>query len=353
MRAALALGRRHLGETWPNPAVGCVIVAADGHVVGRGATAPGGRPHAETEALAQAGDRARGGTAYVTLEPCSHIGVTAPCADALIDAGISRVVASVGDPDPRVDGRGLARLRAAGLTVETGLLAREAASLVAGFVARLEQGRPLVTLKLAATLDGRVATASGESRWITGEPARRQAHRLRAEHDAILVGIGTALADDPDLTCRLDGARTRPLVRIVLDRQLRLPLDSRMVRSARHDPVWVLHDPGANPDRGAALVATGVSLIAAATLPDALSALGRAGLTRILVEGGPTVAASFLQAGLVDQLAWFAAPALIGADGLSAIGPLGIATLADATRFRPLHTQPAGHDMFAVYARSP
>jgi diaminohydroxyphosphoribosylaminopyrimidine deaminase/5-amino-6-(5-phosphoribosylamino)uracil reductase len=356
MRAALALARRHLGETWPNPSVGCVIVGANGRVVGRGATAPGGRPHAETGALAMASAQASGATAYVTLEPCSHHGVTSPCADALIEAGIARVVAGIGDPDPRVSGRGLTRLRDAGLTVETGCLAAEVADLTAGFISRIERHRPLVTLKLATTLDGRIATATGESRWITGESARRATHRLRAEHDAILVGIGTALADDPDLTCRLAGSRRRPLVRIVLDRTLRLPPRSRLAATAQEDPVWVVHAPEASSERAQALRDLGVRLITTPAEPDrasaAVAALAAAGLTRILVEGGAQIAATFLQADVVDRLAWFTAPALIGADGLAAIAPLALASLADAKRFTPLHTRPAGHDMFALFARS-
>src|SRR5579862_7078692 len=213
MRGALSLARRGLGNTWPNPAVGCVLVR-EGRVVGRGWTQPGGRPHAETEALARAGRAARGATAYVTLEPCCHHGRTPPCADALIAAGLSRVVAAIEDPDPRVAGGGLARLRAAGLDVESGLCAAEAAEINAGFLSRLRLGRPLVTLKLATSLDGRIATASGESRWITGGPARERAHLLRATHDAILVGTDTVIADNPELTCRLPGLAGHSPVRV-------------------------------------------------------------------------------------------------------------------------------------------
>src|SRR5580700_3393612 len=239
MRAALALARRGLGSTWPNPAVGCVIVN-DGRVVGRGWTQKGGRPHAETEALQRAGVAAKGATAYVSLEPCSHHGKTPPCAEALIVARIARVVAAVEDPDPRVSGAGIARLRDAGVKVETGLCADEAAELNAGFFCRVKHGRPLVTLKLATSLDGRIATPSGESRWITGEAARERAHLLRATHDAVLVGTGTALADDPLLTCRLPGLADRSPVRIVLDRNLRLPATLRLFTEARETPSWVV-----------------------------------------------------------------------------------------------------------------
>lgn len=353
MRAALGLAARHLGQTWPNPAVGCVVVDPDGRVAGRGATATGGRPHAETAALAQAGARARGGTAYVTLEPCSHHGVTPPCVDALIASGLRRVVASVGDPDPRVDGRGFARLAQAGLTVETGLRAEEGRALLAGFATRVTRARPLVTLKLATTLDGRIATASGESRWITGPPARREGHRLRATHDAILVGIGTALADDPSLDCRLDGARTRPLVRIVLDRALRLPTASVLARTARTTPVWLLHAGHADPARRTALEALGVRClpIPGPDAADALRVLGAEGLTRLLVEGGARIAAALLDADLVDRIAWFTAPFAIGADGLAAIAPGIGGPLESLVRFDRLHTRPLRADILQTLRR--
>ncbi len=244
MRTALALARRGLGAVWPNPAVGCVLVNG-GRVIGRGWTQPGGRPHAETEALRRAGEAARGAIAYVSLEPCCHWGRTPPCADALIAAGVRRVVVALEDPDPRVAGAGIGRLRAAGLAVDTGLGAAEAAEINAGFLARLAFGRPLVTLKLATSLDGRIATGSGESRWITGPPARARAHSLRAEHDAIMVGTGTVLADDPQLTCRLPGLGHRSPVRVVLDRHLRIPPAAQVIADARRTPTWVLTLPSA------------------------------------------------------------------------------------------------------------
>ncbi|MBX6375722.1 MAG: bifunctional diaminohydroxyphosphoribosylaminopyrimidine deaminase/5-amino-6-(5-phosphoribosylamino)uracil reductase RibD, partial [Acetobacteraceae bacterium] len=244
MRAALALARRGLGNAWPNPAVGCVLVR-DGRVVGRGWTQPGGRPHAETEALRRAGpEGARGATAYVTLEPCSHHGRTPPCCDALIAAGVARVVVALQDPDSRVNGRGIARLRAAGIAVETGLCEAEARAINAGFIRRIHLGLPLVTLKLATTLDGRIATATGESRWITGPEARREAHALRARHDAVLVGSGTVLADDPDLTCRLPGMAKTPVLRVVADSRLRTPPAARLVATARQVPTWIVTRPG-------------------------------------------------------------------------------------------------------------
>jgi diaminohydroxyphosphoribosylaminopyrimidine deaminase / 5-amino-6-(5-phosphoribosylamino)uracil reductase len=349
MRAALALARRGLGNVWPNPAVGCVIVRPDGRVVGRGWTAPGGRPHAETQALAEAGERARGAVAYVTLEPCSHHGRTPPCADALVRAGIARCVVAMGDPDARVDGRGVARLRGAGIAVEVGLLSEAAEALQAGFLARVRVGRPMVTVKLATTLDGRIATASGESKWITGPEARRLAHAMRGRHDAVMAGIGTVLADDPALTCRLPRFKPVPDVRVVVDTTLRLPPASTLARTAREAPVWALHGPEAPAERRRALAEAGVVLMEVAAgqggldLAAALRALGGAGLTRVLVEGGAGLAGGLLRAGLADRLAWFHAPAVLGADALPATQPLG-ATLAGMPRFERVRAGAAGID---------
>jgi len=355
MRAALALAQRNLGATWPNPSVGCVIVK-DGRVLGRGATQPGGRPHAETEALARAGEAARGATAYVSLEPCSHYGKTAPCAEALIAAGVSRVVVAVEDPDPRVSGNGMARLRAAGIAVEIGLCADEAAEVNAGFFCRVTKGRPLVTLKLAASLDGRIATATGQSRWITGPAARERAHLLRATHDAVLVGTGTALADDPQLTCRLPGLEHRSPVRIALDRMLRLPHTLRLFTEARATPSWLVASAAADPAQRDVLEKLGVTVIAIA--PDAaggldlaavLRMLGDRGLTRLLVEGGGGLAASLLRAGLVDRLVWLHAPLLIGGDGVPAVAALGLDALDRAPRFERLSAETVGDDLLEIY----
>lgn len=358
MRAALLLARRGLGNVWPNPAVGCVLVK-DGRVVGRGWTQPGGRPHAETEALAQAGAAARGATAYVSLEPCSHHGKTPPCAEALIAAGVARVVAALEDPDPRVSGRGLAMLRAAGISVECGLCADEAAELNAGFLSRIRLHRPLVTLKLATTLDGRIATRLGESRWITGPEARAFAHRLRAESDAILVGSGTALADNPDLTCRLPGLEERSPVRIVADGRLRLPLTGRLVASANETPTWVLTLEGAEEIRRQALIDVGVEVIDLPEGPDhsldmasALDALGDSGITRLLVEGGSRLAAGLLRARLVDRLVWLRAPSVMGGDGLPAAQGFGVQTLAEIARFQRISSAPIGQDVVEFYKKS-
>ena len=355
MRAALALACRGLGTVWPNPAVGCVIVA-DGRVVGRGWTQPGGRPHAETEALARAGAGARGATAYVSLEPCAHWGKTPPCADALIAAGIGRVVAALEDPDPRVAGRGLRRLAEAGIAVESGLFAEEAAEINAGFLSRVRRGRPLVTLKLATALDGPIATSGGESRWITGPAARERAHLLRASHDAIMVGSGTVLADDPELTCRLPGLGGRSPVRVVLDARLRIAPGAQVIAGARRVSTWLLTAPNADPMRRARLVDSGVTVIDAPPDPAggldlaaALQALGERGLTRLLVEGGAHLAASLLRARLVDRLSWFHAPLLIGGDGVPALAALGIDRLADMPSFERVSTEAAGADVLTTF----
>ncbi len=355
MRAALALARRGLGNVWPNPAVGCVVVR-DGRVIGRGWTQPGGRPHAEAEALARAGGAARGATAYVTLEPCGHWGRTPPCADALIEAGLARVVVAIEDPDPRVAGGGLQRLRAAGIAVETGLCAEDAADINAGFLTRLRLGRPLVTLKLATSLDGRIATASGESRWITGEPARERAHLLRAIHDAILVGTDTVVADDPQLTCRLPGLARRSPVRVVLDRQLRVPPGARVFAEARQTATWVVTLAAAHEARQEALREAGVVVIAAAPDPagridvgSALARLGERGLTRLLVEGGGRLAAALLRAALVDRLVWFHAPVLLGGDGIPAVGELGQGPLSEMPGFERLASETVGPDVMTTF----
>jgi diaminohydroxyphosphoribosylaminopyrimidine deaminase/5-amino-6-(5-phosphoribosylamino)uracil reductase len=356
MRSALSLARRGLGNTWPNPSVGCVIVK-EGRVVARAVTAPGGRPHAEPAALDAAGPAAEGGTAYVTLEPCCHWGRTPPCTDALIAAKVARVVIATRDPDPRVDGAGIARLRAAGITVDEGVLRVEAEEVVAGFRLRVRQGRPLVTLKLASTLDGRIATRTGESRWITGEAARRAAHALRGQHDAVMVGVGTVLVDDPELTCRLPGYRPGPVVRIVADSHLRTPLTATLAATARQAPTWMLIRQGTNRDRRHAFTDIGARVIevpgaaAGLDMAAALRALGDAGLNRVLVEGGAQLAASLVRANLVDRLAWFHAPAVMGGDAWPAVQAFGIEHLGAMPRFARVGGIVLGDDMMSEFAR--
>ncbi|MBF0168366.1 MAG: bifunctional diaminohydroxyphosphoribosylaminopyrimidine deaminase/5-amino-6-(5-phosphoribosylamino)uracil reductase RibD [Alphaproteobacteria bacterium] len=357
MRAALGLARRALGRVWPNPAVGCVLVK-DKRVVGRGWTQPGGRPHAETEALAFAGAEAEGATAYVTLEPCSHHGKTPPCALALIEAGIRRVVVALEDPDPRVSGRGLDLLEKAGIKVDVGLLEDEAGTLNAGFFSRVQKHRPLVTLKLATTLDGRIATHGGESRWITGSQARQAAHLLRASHDAVMVGAGTALADDPLLTCRLPGLEQASPVRIVMDGRLRTPLTSALVKSARSHPFWLITlEQGPKP-RHKVFEEAGVRLIdvppdegGSPDLKAAFRKLGDAGLTRVLVEGGAHLAAALLRTDLVDRLVWFHAPGIMGSDGIAALAAFGVDRLDAMPRFKRLGVRALGDDIEEVYER--
>jgi diaminohydroxyphosphoribosylaminopyrimidine deaminase/5-amino-6-(5-phosphoribosylamino)uracil reductase len=358
MRVALALARRSLGRTWPNPAVGCVIVR-DGVVLGRGRTRDGGRPHAEADAIAQAaGLSLQGATVYVTLEPCSHYGHTPPCADALVAAGIAKVFSALEDPDARVSGAGHARLRAAGIEVEVGEGAREAAEINAGFLLRVREGRPLFHLKLATSLDGRIATSSGESRWITGDAARADGHRLRAAHDAILIGIGTALVDDPELTCRLAGLEARSPLRLVLDSKARLPANSKLAASARKLPLWLICTPAAPAEARDALAACGVKVIEVASdgagrvdVAAAARSLGAQGLTRVLVEGGGGVSGSFLRAGLVDRVSCYRAGVVLGGDGRSAVAALSEGRLDFAPRFDLQSQRRVGPDTLETWLR--
>ena len=355
MALALSLGRRGQGRVWPNPAVGCVIVR-EGRIIGRGWTQDGGRPHAETVALAQAGAGAQGATAYVTLEPCAHHGQTPPCAEALIDAGIARVVVAVADSDARVDGKGLAMLRDAGIDVALGEGASQAQRDHAGFFARTELGRPFLTLKLANSFDGRIATGTGESQWITGPEARRVVHGMRSRHDAVMVGGGTARKDDPSLTVRDLGIAHQP-ARVVVSRRLDLPLMGQLARTASDVPLILCH--GADAD--AMLVQTwrdlGATLLPCAVkgaqldARDVMQQLGAHGLTRVFCEGGGALAASLLEADLVDDLVGFTAGMVIGAEGLPGIGALGLAKLSQAPRFALDRVEPVGKDVLHVWSR--
>lgn len=349
MRRALRLAAR--GYTYPNPMVGCVLVR-DGEVVGEGWHPAAGQPHAEVFALRQAGERARGATAYVSLEPCAHFGRTPPCADALIAAGVGRVVAAVVDPDPRVAGKGLARLRAAGIPAEAGVLEDEARRLNEAFFHYHATGGPLVILKAATTLDGKIATRTGDSKWITGPRARAWVHRLRARVGAVLCGVGTVLADDPLLTARFRGAPRQPL-RIVLDPRLRTPPQSNLARTARESPVLVVTTDAADPVRAKTLHDCGLEVLRLPAetnnqlpLGLLLAELGRRGIQSVLVEGGGTTYAAILEGRLAHRLHWFVAPKLVGGrDAPTAVEGLGVARMADAVALREITIRRLGPDL--------
>ncbi|WP_050627392.1 bifunctional diaminohydroxyphosphoribosylaminopyrimidine deaminase/5-amino-6-(5-phosphoribosylamino)uracil reductase RibD [Bradyrhizobium viridifuturi] len=358
MQLALALGRRGLGRTWPNPAVGAVIVK-DGVIVGRGWTQPGGRPHAEVEALRRAGDAARGATLYVTLEPCSHFGRSPPCADAVVAAGLARVVSAIEDPNPEVGGKGHAKLRAAGIAVDVGLCAAEAARDHAGHFRRITDKRPHVILKLAVSADDKIAAHGHKPVAISGEAARTRVHLLRAQCDAILVGIGTVRADDPLLTCRLPGMAARSPVRVVLDRALRISGDSRLVHSARETPLWVMTSDLAEAPAAVKLGAAGAQVIRVAAgapagldLPAVLHALAEKGITRLLVEGGSRVANSFVAAGLADEIWLLRGPDAIGADGVPALDALPLDAITQSPAFRLRASEALGKDSLNIYERA-
>ena len=335
MRLALSLARRGLGNVWPNPAVGCVIVSR-GQIVGRGWTMPGGRPHAEVVALKQAGSLARGGEAYVTLEPCCHEGKTGPCAEALASAGIRKVYISTLDPDPRVNGNGELFLKKNKISTSLGLLEKEAIRLNLGFFLKNSKGRPLITLKTASTLDGKIALGNGSSKWITNESARGFSHLFRHIHDAVAVGSGTVLADNPELTCRLPGIINRQKPRIILDRRLRTPENSKLANSAGETPVWVVTSDTHEEYKFKKLEEKGVKIILLplrgepkADLTEVLKHLGKIGLTRVLFEPGSQLGAAFLTAGLVDQLVVFRSSSIAGNDGIGMIGDLSLSEIVN------------------------
>jgi diaminohydroxyphosphoribosylaminopyrimidine deaminase/5-amino-6-(5-phosphoribosylamino)uracil reductase len=359
MALALALGRRGLGRTWPNPAVGAVVVK-DGIILGRGWTQPGGRPHAEPEALRRAGEEARGATLYVTLEPCSHFGKSPPCADAIIAVGIARVVSAIEDPNPEVAGQGHARLRAAGITVDIGLDASEAARDHAGHFRRVRNQRPHVILKLAVSSDDKIAAAGHKPVAISGEAARARVHLLRAQCDAVLVGIGTVMADDPLLTVRLPGMEARSPVRAVLDPRLRIPGTSRLVHSARETPLWVMASELAEAPAAMKLGAAGAQVIRLApakTSPwlDSLAvlhALAEKGITRLLVEGGARVASSFVAAGLVDEVWLLRGPDPIGTDGIAALDALPLSAITQSPALKVRASESLQNDTLTIYERA-
>jgi diaminohydroxyphosphoribosylaminopyrimidine deaminase/5-amino-6-(5-phosphoribosylamino)uracil reductase len=360
MALALALGRRGLGQAWPNPAVGAILVrqdAGDPLIVGRGWTQAGGRPHAETEALSRAGRAARGATLYVSLEPCSHHGKTPPCADAIIAAGVARVVSPLDDPNPKVAGQGHARMRACGIAVDVGIGRADAQRAHAGHIRRMRDGRPHVTLKLAVSADDKAGLAGRRPAAITGEAARDRVHLMRAESDAVLIGIGTALADDPLLTCRLPGMERRSPVRIVLDSRLRLPADGRLARSARDVPVWVITSASASAAGERRLAEQGVVILrmeggAAIDLSAALKLVAARGITRLMAEAGPILAASLINADLVDELALFRSQAILGADGIDALEGLSLGALVRSPRLRSTRVELLGPDSVELFERA-
>jgi diaminohydroxyphosphoribosylaminopyrimidine deaminase/5-amino-6-(5-phosphoribosylamino)uracil reductase len=358
MQLALALGRRGQGTTWPNPAVGALVVK-DGVILGRGWTQPGGRPHAEPQALQRASEAAKGATLYVTLEPCSHHGKSPPCADAVIAAGIARVVSAIEDPNPQVAGQGHARLREAGIKVDVGLCRDEAARAHAGHFLRVREQRPYVTLKLAVSADGKIAAAGRKPVQITGEAASARVHLLRAQNDAILIGIGTAKADDPLLTCRLPGMEHRSPVRVVLDRALRLPGDSRLVHSARATPLWIIASETSEAAAAMKLGAAGAHVFHLPTddhtpgldLRAVLHKLSEQGITRLLVEGGAKVASSFVKAGLVDEFWLMQGSKVIGGEGLPALEGQQLDAVTISPGWRADETEVLGNDRLTVYRR--
>jgi diaminohydroxyphosphoribosylaminopyrimidine deaminase/5-amino-6-(5-phosphoribosylamino)uracil reductase len=358
MAQALVLARRGLGLTWPNPSVGSIVVAPSGEILGRGWTAPGGRPHAEAIALEHAGDRAEGATIYVTLEPCAHEGRGMACADVIAAARPARAVIALRDPDPRTSGRGLERLKTAGIEVREGVLAADAISVALGHLLRVTEGRPAVTLKLAVGSDGLLPKGDGAPVWITGPDARAHGHLLRARSDAILVGRGTILADNPALTCRLPGMSCRSPVRVVLDRRLRTPPEAHVFDDVMV-PVWLVCaadevHPNAEilQDRGAELVPVEVDDHGLLAVRDALETLAQRGITRVLVEGGPSVARAFLDADLIDEAVIYQSPKPAGADGLMPFVSDGLDRLVATGHFTRVLSRSFGPDRMTCWRRT-
>ena len=357
MRAAIGLARRGHGNVAPNPSVGCVIVR-EGRIIARGWTQPGGRPHAEAEALSQAGKNASGSDVYVTLEPCAHQGETPPCADALIAAGVARVIIGVRDPDPRVNGGGVARLRDVGIQVVEGVCENAAWDVSAGFLMRVTHGRPVITVKAATTLDGRIATSTGESQWITGEVSRAIGHGMRARHDAIMVGGATVIADNPSLTCRLPGLEGASPARVVICGRVPIPLSHELVVSATKTATtfviggrFKIAHRDAYEAAGVSIIEMGNDLNGNVDIQEALQVLGGRGITRLMVEGGGRLISALLRADLVDRLVWFRAPKVLGGDGIAVAKSFGVAELDGAAKFVKVSARPAGDDLVETYIR--
>lgn len=346
MQLALNLAKAALGTTSPNPVVGCVIVK-DGIIIGQGATQKNGRPHAETVALLQAGENARNATVYVTLEPCCHHGKTPPCSDALIQADIKEIFIATQDPYTKVNGQAIEQLNNAGITLHYGLREKEAIHINEGFFTVLQKNRPFITLKIATSLDGKIATRTGESRWISNQKARDYAHLLRAEHDAVMIGIGTVLNDDPLLTCRTEETKDRSPIRVILDTQLRTPESSQLIQSSSQFPCWIYSKKSGPLGDAQILPMPETTPIITGIVED----LASRGITRLLVEGGRNVITSFLYEGLVDELIWIRAPLIIGEDGISAVGLLGVSTLNSAPNFDLISSTPLDHNIVDIYRK--
>jgi diaminohydroxyphosphoribosylaminopyrimidine deaminase / 5-amino-6-(5-phosphoribosylamino)uracil reductase len=360
MQMALALGRRELGRSWPNPAVGAVIVqhqVGEAIVVGRGWTQASGRPHAETEALRRAGTAARGATMYVTLEPCSHYGRTPPCVDAILQAGIARVVSALEDPNPQVAGAGHARLREAGIRVDVGVGAERARRDHAGHFRRMREGRPHLTLKLAVSADDKVGLPGRRPARITQEAANARVHLMRAQHDAVLTGIGTVLADDPQLTCRLPGMLGRSPVRVILDSQLRLPANGKLAQAAGEAALWVVTGTDAPSDKASSLERLGARILrvpaapSGLDLPSALRLLAAEGLTRVMLEAGPLLSTAFWRADLVDEVVLFRSPHRLGSDALDALDGIPLSAMTESPRLRLCAREMLGQDAAEAFVR--
>ena len=349
MRAALLQARYALGRTAPNPPVGCVLVK-DGVLIGNGHTQDGGRPHAETEAIADAGSAARGATAFVTLEPCAHHGETPPCAEALVDAGVARVVIACGDPDKRVVGQGVSILTKAGIAVTEGVLKDQAASILSGYFTLRNHHRPRVTVKIASSLDGRIALHDGRSQWITGERTRHFVHLLRSQHDAVMTAMGTVRADNPSLTCRLPGYQGRQPLRVVAASDYDLDPQSHLATS--HDQgdvvIYVASDDRQSP-HPVDVVKVSADHEGRPDLHAILADLGARGIQSVMVEAGGRFVASLLKAGLVDELVWTRSSGLIGGDGLASLASLGLENLSDGRMFKRVKTQFIGDDVIEIF----
>lgn len=355
MRSALNLARTGLGRVWPNPSVGCVIVQ-EGIVIGRARTADTGRPHAETQALMQAGSGAKYSTAYITLEPCAHVGQTGSCAQALIDAGVKRLIIATLDPDKRVSGQGVQMLYDAGIDVVVGVLEQEARKLNKGYFLRKEVRRPLITLKTASTLDSKIATSTGESQWITGEKARSFAHIERAQHDAILVGVNTILTDNPSLTTRVNGA-DHDTVRVILDTNLKIKDDYQLFDNIEQNPVWIITSKQADEaqtliDKGVQILTISKSADGQIDLHQAIKILAEKGLTRVLVEGGGKTVTSFLKEGLFDRLLWFHNASILGSDSYNAFQEMHVTHLNERIKLMHSNRRIFGEDMLDIYTKA-